>query len=94
MNFNNLAFPLLFLVVSCSPADDQQNPVKPEQYDWDQLIDADLSRWDNYLSFQYTSDYDGSPPKNEQCELIEPIGLNNPEYGVPVANGQKWALRI
>ncbi|MEM9526268.1 MAG: hypothetical protein AAGA31_06640, partial [Bacteroidota bacterium] len=51
-------------------------------YDWEELIDADLSKWDTYLSYQHQPDYDGTPPKDEQGRLIPPIGLNQSSYNV------------
>ncbi|MEN0051320.1 MAG: DUF1080 domain-containing protein, partial [Bacteroidota bacterium] len=71
-----------FLAFSCSSVKNKQIAKEYEKYDWEELIDADLLQWDNYLGFQHQPGYDGTPPKNEQGELIAPIGLNNPDYHV------------
>lgn len=80
MNFNKIAFSLLFLLVSCSQVKKEQNI--EEQYNWEELIDAKLSKWNHYLSYKHQPGYDGTQPKNEQGELIEPIGLNKPSNDV------------
>ncbi|MEM8528762.1 MAG: DUF1080 domain-containing protein [Bacteroidota bacterium] len=82
MHINKIAFFLFFLAFSCSSVKNKQIAKEYEKYDWEELIDADLSQWDNYLGFQHQPGYDGTPPKNEQGELIAPIGLNNPDYHV------------
>jgi len=82
MPINKIAFFILFLAFSCSSVKDKQIAREDEKYSWNELIDMDLSQWDNYLSFQYQPGYDGTSPKNEQGELIAPIGLNNPSYDV------------
>ncbi len=81
MSFYKILLPALFLAISCSPVKNEQKPAEPE-YEWDELIDANLTKWDNYLSFQHQPGYDGTPPKDENGELIAPIGLNNPNYKV------------
>lgn len=73
---------MLFLVIACSSVKNNQIEEEYGKYNWEELIDADLSKWDNYLSFQHQPGYDGTPPKNEHGELIDPIGLNNPAYNV------------
>ncbi len=81
MSFYKILFSVLLLAISCSPVKNEQKPLEPE-YEWDELIDTDLTKWDNYLSFQHQPGYDGTPPKDENGELIAPIGLNNPDYNV------------
>lgn len=44
-----------------------------EASDWTPLLDAELSGWDTYLSYRFTTEYDGTKPD------AEPIGLNQPE---------------
>lgn len=82
MKINKIAFSVLFLVISGSLVIKQQDSNAHEQYNWEELIDTDLSKWDNYLSFQHQPGYDGTPPKNEEGRLIAPIGMNNPSYNV------------
>jgi Domain of Unknown Function (DUF1080) len=43
---------------------------------WMNLLDKNLSQWDNYLSYRHTEAYNGEAPKDEKGELIPPIGLN------------------
>lgn len=82
MKFTKLAFPVFLLVFSCSQVRNEQYSEEHEGYGWHELIDAGLSKWDTYLSFQHQPDYDGTPPRNEQGELIAPIGLNKSSYKV------------
>lgn len=70
------------LILSCAEQQKEQLVEEQETINWEELIDADLSKWDTYLSYQIQPGYDGTQPKNEQGELIEPIGLNNPSYQV------------
>ncbi len=82
MKFYKNLFPLLLLVISCSQVKNEEKPNVGETYEWEELIDTDLTNWDNYLSYQHQPGYDGSVPKNEQGEEITPIGLNNSSYNV------------
>ena len=50
--------------------------------DWTNLLDENLSQWDNYLSYRHKEGYNGDQPKDEQGNLIPPIGPNNDQYGV------------
>ncbi len=77
-----LSILFLAVLISCSSPTEEKQKISEEHYQWEELIDADLSQWDNYLSFQHRTTYDGTPPKDEQGELIEPIGFNNPAYDV------------
>ncbi len=43
---------------------------------WRSLLDKDLSKWEMYLSYQHQDGYDGSEPKDEHGQPIEPIGYN------------------
>ncbi len=53
-----------------------------EKNDWTNLIDKDLSQWDNYLSYRHIEGYNGDQPKDELGNLIFPIGENKDQYGV------------
>jgi hypothetical protein len=44
--------------------------------EWHPLLDKNLSKWDTYLSFRHKNTYDGSVPKDDKGNVIEPIGLN------------------
>jgi hypothetical protein len=50
--------------------------------DWTNLLDKELSHWDSYLSFRYPENYDLQPLKDEDGNLIPPIGVNQDQYDV------------
>jgi hypothetical protein len=41
--------------------------------DWPPLLDKQLSKWDIYLLYKHKLSYDGSVPKDEKGNVIEPI---------------------
>ncbi len=82
MTFNKLTLCILLLAMSCSQMKNNQNSEKLEAHNWEELIDSSLTKWDTYLSYKHQPGYDGTPPKNEQGELIPPIGLNKAGYDV------------
>jgi 3-keto-disaccharide hydrolase len=43
---------------------------------WTSLLDKNLSRWEIYQSYKYTTDYNGEVPKDEKGDSIQPIGFN------------------
>ena len=49
---------------------------------WMDLLDKDLSQWENYLSYRYPEGYDGEIPKDAEGNDLKPIGLNKDEFGV------------
>jgi len=67
-----------------------------QQDEWTNLLDNDLSQWDNYLSFRYPENYNGEQPRDEAGNLIPPIGLNHDKYGVfsVVEENNEPVLRI
>ncbi len=81
MNFYKIILPAIFLFVSCNTSKKTQ-PSNEKKYDWEELIDTNLSQWDTFLSYQHQPGYNGSQPKDENGELIPPIGLNKPGYNV------------
>lgn len=82
MNLNTLVLATILLLFSCSSVQEKRSSDGNEEEGWEVLIDASLSKWDNYLSYQHQVGYDGTPPRDEQGEIIPPIGLNNPAYKV------------
>ncbi|WP_298533098.1 DUF1080 domain-containing protein [uncultured Algibacter sp.] len=83
MKFYKIILPLILLVlISCSQTKNEKTQNNDEVYNWEELIDSDLSNWDNYLSYKHQPGYDGSAPKDEQGKVIPPIGLNNTSYNV------------
>lgn len=53
-----------------------------KEADWTNLLDKNLSKWDNYLSFRIPVGYNGQAPKDKDGNLIPPIGLNQPGYNI------------
>lgn len=49
---------------------------------WMDLLDKDLSQWENYLSYRYPEGYNGEIPKDVEGNDMKPIGLNKDEFGV------------
>lgn len=49
---------------------------------WADLLDKDLSQWENYLSYRYPDGYKGEVPKDTKGNDLKPIGLNKDEFGV------------
>ena len=47
-----------------------------QQKGWTKLLDKDLSQWETYLSYRHKDDYKGEMPKDEQGNIIQPIGYN------------------
>ena len=59
--------------------------------EWTPLLDKTLSKWENYQSFYHKVGYKGEAPKDENGNLIEPIGYNvnkNNVFSVIMENGQ------
>jgi len=44
--------------------------------DWNYLLDKKLSKWEIYQSFRHKLGYKGEAPKDENGNLIKPIGYN------------------
>lgn len=64
--------------------------------DWQPLLDKDLSKWEMYLSYWHKTDYNGSTPKDENGNDIQPIGYNqnvNNVFSTMEENGEP-ILRI
>ncbi len=72
----------ILLLTSCSQGNTNSYIQGYGKYSWHNLIDQDLAKWDQYLSYQHQIGYDGKIPKNEEGEQIAPIGLNQPGYDV------------
>lgn len=47
-----------------------------EHNEWTTLLDKDLSRWEIYLSYKHTPEYNGEVPRDEKGEIVQPIGYN------------------
>jgi hypothetical protein len=57
---------------------------------WVNLLDPNLSQWENYLSYRHKPTYNGSVPVNEQGDSIPPVGYNkntNQVFSVIEENG-------
>ncbi|GAB3162684.1 3-keto-disaccharide hydrolase [Telluribacter humicola] len=53
---------------------------KPDE--WVSLLDKDLTQWERYLSYRHSTKYNGSVPKDDLGNPIEPIGYNKDESHV------------
>jgi len=66
-----LLFFTAFAFVSCK-----------NESNWTNLLDKNLSQWDNYLSFKHQTGYSGKAPVDKEGNLIPPIGFNKPGYDI------------
>lgn len=88
-NYPTLFLSLLFIL--CLSCNTESN------VEWQNLLDKDLSQWENYLSFRYPEGYDDEILVDENGQEIQPIGLNkNSEYNVfnTTQEGDECILRI
>lgn len=76
----NILFIALLFLTACASVEKEKPAANTGN--WEELVDADLSKWDRYLSYQHQPGYDGTQPRNEKGEPIPPIGLNQPGYDV------------
>ncbi|HEX8460172.1 MAG TPA: DUF1080 domain-containing protein [Segetibacter sp.] len=63
---------------------------------WKKLLDKDLSQWENYLSYRHKDDYNGSLPKDENGNIVQPVGYNKDEtkvFSIVEENGEP-VLRV
>ncbi|MRI01288.1 DUF1080 domain-containing protein [Kriegella sp. EG-1] len=74
--------PFVLLVISCAQVKNEEEKNLDEEYQWEELVDKDLTNWDNYLGYQHQPGYDGSVPLDENGKEVAPIGLNNSDYTV------------
>jgi len=59
--------------------------------EWTPLLDKKLSKWEIYQSFQHKLGYKGEAPRDENGNLIKPVGYNinkNNEFSVIDENGE------
>jgi len=63
---------------------------------WTNLLDENLSQWDNYLSYRYDEGYSGEIPKDEHGNDLLPIGANKDSLGVftVVEENKEQILRV
>lgn len=73
---------LSFTLTCCFSCSNQPTKTQSDESKWSNLIDKNLSEWDRYLSYKHQVGYDGSLPRDESGNVIEPIGLNKPDYNV------------
>src|SRR6516225_2201598 len=60
------------LILLCSTS------FKPKD-EWTSLLDKKLSKWEIYQSFRHKLGYKGEAPKDENGNLIKPVGYNKNE---------------
>ena len=69
-----------------------------EESKWTNLLDRELSDWDNYLSFKYQIGEDGEAqiPKDVDGHSISPVGLNHDKFNVftVIEEGNEVILKI
>lgn len=59
--------------------------------EWTPLLDKNLSKWETYQSFYHKLGYNGQPPKDDNGNLLKPIGYNvnkNKVFSVVIENGE------
>ncbi|SFZ91857.1 protein of unknown function [Flaviramulus basaltis] len=85
---------LVCLINSCKKEIESKNTVI--EYNWENLIDNNLTNWDTYLSFKHQLGYDGTAPKNENDDLIAPVGLNDSTYHVfnVIKDGEELNIKV
>ncbi|HZI23840.1 MAG TPA: family 16 glycoside hydrolase, partial [Chryseolinea sp.] len=54
----------------------------PSEKGWTNLLDKKLSQWEMYLGFRHKNDFKGDAPKDENGNLIQPVGYNKNENNV------------
>jgi len=69
---------------------------RKEKGEWVNLLDSNLSHWDNYLSYRHSDSFDGTVPRDNTGAAIQPIGLNADTFGVfsVILENQEPVLRI
>lgn len=77
----------VFAMISCSCSNKSE---------WTNLLDKNLSQWDNYLSYRMPVGYSGQIPKDKDGNDMQPIGMNQSGYDVFTAmqEGSEPVLRI
>jgi hypothetical protein len=45
--------------------------------EWEDLLDTDLTKWENYLSYRHKPGYNGDIPTDEKGMELPPVGYNN-----------------
>jgi Domain of Unknown Function (DUF1080) len=76
----SLCFISILLCTSFHPKDE-----------WTPLLDKKLSKWSIYQSFRHKDGYKGEAPKDENGNLIKPVGYNineDNEFSVAAQNGE------
>src|ERR1022692_3513715 len=72
------------LIIMCATS------FKPKD-EWTPLLDKNLSKWNIYQSFRHKVGYKGEAPKDENGNLIKPVGYNvneENEFSVIKQNGE------
>ncbi|MFR9499764.1 MAG: DUF1080 domain-containing protein [Rikenellaceae bacterium] len=84
---------VILTIVACSSTSSDKGLVAGE---WSDLIDSELSQWDQYLSYMHQPGYYGAVPKDEEGNDIPPIGMNTPGYDVftTIQDGDETIIRV
>jgi hypothetical protein len=62
----------MMALVNFSPARSQEK----KDEGWENLLDQDMNKWENYLSYRHKASYNGSIPVDEHGDTIQPVGYN------------------
>jgi hypothetical protein len=68
---------LILVAISLFSCKEKESTTK-----WTDLLDKNLSDWDNYLSYRHQIGYNGETPKDTAGNLIHPVGFNQAGYDV------------
>lgn len=77
MNRNHLIKPVIAIVLLFT-----LSSFTPSNKEWVNLLDKNLSQWEIYQSFKFTTSFNGQIPKDEKGNLIEPVGYKKNNSGV------------
>lgn len=91
----------LGLILSCkSPTSNKEQSQLTDSVagdsGWVSLLDTNLSKWENYLSYRHKLGYNGKKPLDEMGKEIVPIGYNKDEtkvFSIVNKDGEK-VLRV
>ena len=86
MNLNHLIKPVVAIALMFT-----LSSFTPSNKEWVNLLDKNLSQWEIYQSFKFTTSFNGQQPKDEKGNLNEPIGYNknmNNVFKVDEVNGE------
>jgi len=86
--FSFLVSGLVIFLVSFTKANNDKG--------WTDLLDQNLSQWENYLCYHHLASYNGSIPLNDHGDTIQPIGYNKNTNNVfsVIKDNNELALKV